>query len=443
MKEDAIPHRVVIVGGGAGGLPLAAALGDRYGGGRRAEITLVDQGATHVWKPLLHEVAAGRMDADLHEVDYPALAHWHRFRFRQGALTGVDRAHREVLLAAVRDDDGMEILPTRRVPYDTLIICVGSVTNDFGIPGVAATAIALDTPGEAERFHRRLLAACVRADARESRGEPAQVNIVIIGAGATGVELAAEIRQTTRSHAVYGLDHLDPVRDIRLMLVEAAPRILPQLPERIAVAATGLLKKLDIEVRTGEKVVAVTGDGVEVQGSTVLRADLVVWAAGIEAPAVLATLDGLEVNRANQLVVAATLQSTRDPDVFAFGDCAACPWIGGHKPGAIIPPRAQAAHQQASLLVKSVKARLAGNPLPIFHFRDYGSLVSLGELSAVGNLMGRLIGGSMLIQGLIARWMYASLYKLHQVAIYGYLRVALDTLGRFLRRRLEPRVKLH
>ena len=443
MKEDAIPHRVVIVGGGAGGLPLAAALGDRYGGGRRAEITLVDQGATHVWKPLLHEVAAGRMDADLHEVDYPALAHWHRFRFRQGALTGVDRAHREVLLAAVRDDDGMEILPTRRVPYDTLIICVGSVTNDFGIPGVAATAIALDTPGEAERFHRRLLAACVRADARESRGEPAQVNIVIIGAGATGVELAAEIRQTTRSHAVYGLDHLDPVRDIRLMLVEAAPRILPQLPERIAVAATGLLKKLDIEVRTGEKVVAVTGEGVEVQGGAVLRADLVVWAAGIEAPAVLATLDGLEVNRANQLVVAATLQSTRDPDVFAFGDCAACPWVGGTQArrdhsaaGAGGAPAGEPAREV-------VKARLAGNPLPIFHFRDYGSLVSLGELSAVGNLMGRLIGGSMLIQGLIARWMYASLYKLHQVAIYGYLRVALDTLGRFLRRRLEPRVKLH
>jgi NADH dehydrogenase len=443
MNERASPHRILIVGGGAGGLPLAAALGDRYGSGRRVEVTLVDQGETHVWKPMLHEVAAGRMDADAHEVDYPALAHWHRFRFRQGALTGVDRAHRELLLAAVRDDDGMEILPARRVPYDTLIICVGSVTNDFGIPGVATTAIALDTPGEAERFHRRLLAACVRADARKGRGEAAEVDIVIIGAGATGVELAAEIRQTTRSHAVYGLDHLEPVRDIRLTLVEAAPRILPQLPERIAVAATGLLKKLDIEVRTGEKVVAVTGDGVEVQGNTVLRADLVVWAAGIEAPAVLATLDGLEVNRTNQLVVAATLQSTRDPDVFAFGDCAACPWIDGHKPGAIIPPRAQAAHQQASLLVKTIKARLAGNPLPIFHFRDYGSLVSLGELSAVGNLMGRLIGGSMLIQGLIARWMYASLYKLHQVAIYGYLRVAFDTLGRFLRRRLEPRVKLH
>jgi len=149
------------------------------------------------------------------------------------------------------------------------------------------------------------------------------------------------------------------------------------------------------------------------------------------------------VNRSHQLVVKITLETTRDPNVFAFGDCAACPWPEGGREGAIIPPRAQAAHQQAALLVKSIRARFAGEPLPEFHFRDYGSLVSLGEVSAVGNLMGNLIGGSMLVQGLIARWMYASLYKLHQISIYGFIRVALDTVGRFLRRRLEPRVKLH
>jgi hypothetical protein len=95
------------------------------------------------------------------------------------------------------------------------------------------------------------------------------------------------------------------------------------------------------------------------------------------------------------------------------------------------------------LLVKSMTARLAARPLPEFHYRDFGSLVSLGAVSAVGSLMGRLIGGSLLIEGLVARWMYAMLYKLHQVSVHGYYRVVLDTLGRFLRRRLEPRVKLH
>jgi NADH dehydrogenase len=140
-------------------------------------------------------------------------------------------------------------------------------------------------------------------------------------------------------------------------------------------------------------------------------------------------------------VVGPTLETPQDASIFAFGDCAAVPWLG--KPGAILPPRAQVARQQAVLLAKSVKARLARRPMPEFHFHDFGSLVSLGQLSAVGNLMGRLIGGSMLVQGLIARVMYASLYKLHQISIHGVVRVALDTISRTIRGRLEPRVKLH
>ena len=437
------PHRIVIVGGGAAGLPLATRLGDTLGRRGRAIVTLVDRFQTHLWKPLLHEVAAGRMDADLHSVDYFLIAYWHHFRFRFGAVTGLDRTRREVQLGAVLDDDGEEILPAGVLPYDTLILCIGSVGNDFGVPGVAQHAISLDTAVDAERFHRRLVAACVRAEGRASRGESAAVDIVIIGAGATGVELAAEIRNCTRAFASYGLDYLKPERDIRLTILEAAPRILPPLSEEIAKAATGLLGKLTVSVRTGERVVNVDAESVHTASGIVLHADLVVWAAGIEAPPVLANLDGLEVNRAHQLVVTRTLQSTRDPDIFALGDCAACPWPESGREGAILPPRAQVAHQQASLLVKTIKARLAGAPLPEFRFSDFGSLVSLGHLSAVGNLMGRLIGGNIFVQGLIARWMYASLYKMHQVAILGWVRVAIDTLSRLVRHRLEPRVKLH
>jgi NADH dehydrogenase len=436
------PHRILIVGGGAGGLPLAAALGERLARRGLAEVTLVDPYPTHVWKPLLHEVAAGRMDADSHGVDYPAIAHRHGFRFRQGAMTGLDRAARTIRVGAVFDDEGTEVLPERSLAYDTLVIAVGSESNDFGVPGVAAHAIKLDTPPQAERFHRRLLAASVRADLRKGEGGDGTVCVAIIGAGATGVELAAEIRHSTRAHATYGLDHLDPERDIRIALIEAAPRILPPLSEKIAAAATELLAALRVDVHTGERVVEVTGEEVRTASGRRLPADLLVWAAGIKAPAWLAGLDGLETNRANQLLVHETLQSTRDPDVFAFGDCAACPWPQSG-PGAILPPRAQVAHQQATLLAKSMRARLAGRPLPAFRFRDYGSLVSLGELSAVGSLMGGLIGGSLLVQGLIARWMYASLYKMHQVALHGVALVAFDTVGRTLRGGLEPRVKLH
>jgi NADH dehydrogenase len=436
-------HRIVIVGGGAGGLPLAARLGDKLGRRGRAEITLVDRYATHLWKPLLHEVAAGRLDADVHGVDYLALAYWHHFRFRQGTVAGLDRARHELMLDAVYDDEGALMLPRRTVRYDTLIFCVGSVSNDFNVPGIAAYAISLDALADAERFHRRLLAACVRADAEAAAGRPTGVNIVIIGAGATGVELAAEIRQTTGAHASYGLDYLDPEKDIRQTILEAASRILPLLSEHVAEAATGLLEKLDVEVHTGERVTLVDEQGVHTASGARYRADLVVWAAGIKAPDWLAGLDGLETARGSQLVVTTTLQTTRDADVFAFGDCAACPWPEARREGALVPPRAQAARQQALLLVKSMQARLAGTALPTFRFRDLGSLVSLGELSAVGNLMGRLIGGSLLIQGLIARWMYASLYKMHQASILGYVGVALDTVGRFLSRRTAPRVKLH
>ena len=437
------PHRIVVVGGGAAGLPLATKLGDRFGRSGRATVTLVDRHASHLWKPLLHEVAAGRLDADVHGVDYFLMAYWHGFRFRQGAVAGLDRARHELRLARVLDEEGAEVLPERTVPYDTLVFCVGSVSNDFGIPGVARHAISLDTAADAERFHRRLLSACVRADARAQRGESAGVEIVIIGAGATGVELAAEIRHCTAAHASYGLDHLRPARDIRLTLVEAAPRVLPPLSEKIAAAATELLGTLDVAVRTGERVTAIEADGVSTAGGTRLPADLVVWAAGIQAPEWMSRLDGLETNRAHQLVVDTTLVTTRDPDIYALGDCAACPWPEAGRAGAILPPRAQVARQQASLVVASIAARLSGAPLPRFRFHDFGSLVSLGEVSAVGSLMGRLVGGSLLVQGLIARWMYVSLYKLHQVSIHGYLRVALDTVSRLVRHRLEPRVKLH
>jgi len=443
MTTATVPqHRIVVVGGGAGGLPLATKLGDRYGRDGRVQVTLVDRNATHVWKPLLHEVAAGRMDADAHDLDYLAIAHWHHFRFRQGAIYGLDRARRELTLDAVFGPEGEEVLPRRTLPYDTLVICVGSVSNDFGVPGAARHPISLDTLDDAERFHRRLLAVCVRADGRAAAGATPQVNIVIIGAGATGVELAAEIRQTTRAHAGYGLDYLNPAQDIRITLLEASPRILPPLSERVATAAAELLQKLDVDVRTGARVSEVDADGVHTADGAYFHADLIVWAAGIMAPAILRDLGGLETNRANQLVVGPTLQTSRDADVFALGDCAAAPWLG-HKSGVMLPPRAQVAHQQATLLLKSFKSRLAGKPLPEFHFRDFGSLVSLGELSAVGSLMGALIGGSLLIHGLIARVMYTALYKMHQVSIHGFVRVAFDTVGRLLRERLEPRVKLH
>jgi NADH dehydrogenase len=434
-------HRIVVVGGGAGGLELATRLGDRLGRTGKAEVVLVERARTHLWKPLLHEVAAGSMDVSAHQRDYLAQAHWHHFELRIGEMTGVDRARREVKLAPSLDEERKEITPARVVAYDTLVIAVGSLTNDFGTPGVKEHAIALETAAEAERFHRRLVNACIRADAQTGPLRPEQLDVAIIGAGATGVELAAELHRTTRSLVSYGLDRIDPEKDVRLILIEAAPRVLPALPERLAKSAHRLLERLGVEVRPGARVAEVLAEGVRLADGEIIAAELVVWAAGVKAPEMLRRIEGLETNRSNQLLVHPTLQTTRDEDIFAIGDCAACPWLG--KADRIVPPRAQAAHQMATHMARQIERRLAGRPLQPWRYRDFGSLVSLGEYSTVGNLMGGLVGGNIWIEGFVARLMYVGLYKLHERALDGWWKVALGSIARSITRRTEPRVKLH
>jgi NADH dehydrogenase len=261
-----------------------------------------------------------------------------------------------------------------------------------------------------------------------------------VGAGATGVELAAELHRTTREVVAYGLDRIDPEHDILILLIEAADRILPGLPERISVATHGLLDKMGVEVRTSARVTKVTAEGLILADGSLLPSELVVWAAGVKAPEVLKRLDGLEVNRINQLVVEQTLQTTQDPDIFAIGDCAACPRPGELTP---VPPRAQAAHQEAALMVYQIERRLRGASLLAYTYRDFGSLVSLGKSSTVGTLMGFLFGRGFFIEGLVARIMYRSLRMLHERALHGIPRAALGVLARALSRRTGPRVKLH
>ena len=455
VADDGL-HRVIIVGGGAGGLELATALGKKFGkkfgrkhGQRsRAAITLIDQARSHVWKPKLHEIAAGSMDVGLHEVSYRAQAHWHGFSFRVGQLTGIDRAQRLVHVAPFIDEDGVQVTPARSFGYDTLVIAVGSQSNDFGTPGVAEHAMKLETTADARRFHRRIVNALIRAHAQLEPLATHQLHVAIIGAGATGVELSAELHRTTRELVAFGLDRIDPEQDLKLHLIEAAERVLPGLPERMSSAARLMLEGMGVQVHTGAKVAQVLPEGVRLGDGRLIAAELVVWAAGVKAADFLRDLDGLETNRINQLVVRPTLQTTLDDHVFAIGDCAACPWPeGNHGKGGFVPPRAQAAHQQASLMVSQVQRRLAGHPLLPYRYRDFGSLVSLGEFSTVGNMMGgpinRVKGGGLMIEGLMARWMYLSLYKMHEVALHGATKVGLDTLARLITRRTEPHVKLH
>lgn len=442
VGPDAGLHQVVIVGGGAGGLELATSLGDKLGKKGLVAVTLIERSRTHFWKPHLHEIAAGSMDLSTYELNHLAQSYWHGYRYRFGEVVGIDRERRQVITAPYGDEDGEEVIAPRVFRYDTLIISIGSLTNDFGVPGVKEHAIALETPEQASRFHRRMVNACIRAHAQPEPLRPGQLTVAIIGAGATGVELAAELHNTARALVSYGLDRIDASKDFRLVLLEAAPRVLPAVPERVSAAALRLLGKIGVEVKTSATVAEVLKDGVRLASGEVIPAELVVWAAGVKAPEMLKDFGGLESNRINQLVVHPTLQTTRDENIFVLGDCAACQWVG--KPdGVMVLPRAQAAHQQANHMVGQIRARLAGRPLKPWRYRDFGSLVSLGQYSTVGNLMGGLVGGNLWVEGLFARLMYTSLYKLHELALHGFVKVTLDTVARLITRRTEPHVKLH
>jgi NADH dehydrogenase len=431
--------QVVVVGGGAGGLELATKLGARFGR-EHFDIILVEKNRTHIWKPLLHEVAAGSLDANLDEVGYRSHGHAWGYRFFYGAMEGVDRDNRRVLIAPILDEDGREIMSRHSIRYDYLVLALGSVSNDFGTKGVAQHCIFLDSRLQADRFRSKLLDHCLRVSRSLSQdpNSDAVVRVDIVGGGATGVELAAELYNSAAELRHYGLEVFDESR-LQVTLIEAGPRILPALPEKLAEAAHKELEALGVRIVAGEQVVEATAEGMITKSGELIKADLRVWAAGVKGPDLLANL-GLETARGNMLVVKPTLQTSRDDRIFAIGDCAYFVPAGDTKP---VPPRAQAAHQMAATAFHNISAMIKGKTLKDFVYHDYGSLVSLSHFSTVGSLMGNLIGGRMAIEGRLARFVYVSLYRMHLIAIHGWLKgLALILVGH-VNHIIRPRMKLH
>lgn len=431
--------QIVIVGGGAAGLVLAVKLGARYGR-KKHDIILIDRNRTHVWKPLLHEVAAGSLDANLDEVGYRSHGHHWGYRYFHGTVRAIDTAGRQVEIAPLLDEDGRELMEAHTVRYDHLVLAMGSVTNDFGTPGVREHCLSLDDRRQADRFRTRLLNHCLRVSRRMMRdpGDTERVRIAIVGGGATGVELAAELYNAADALAHYGLEVFDRTR-LEVTLVEAGPRILPALPERLASAAQRELEKLGVRVVTGVAVTAVTPDAMLLETGERIAAELKVWAAGVKGAPLAGGAAGLERTRGGQFVVDAFLR-TSDPQVFAMGDCAYRQPEGSAVP---VPPRAQAAHQMAAVMFDNLVRLQSGRPLKPFVYRDRGSLVSLSRYSTVGSMMGALIGGQLAIEGRLARFVYMSLYRMHLIAIHGWFKgLALIAVGR-VHAIIRPKLKLH
>ncbi|MCF1426824.1 MAG: NAD(P)/FAD-dependent oxidoreductase [Shewanella sp.] len=428
-------QRIVIVGGGAGGLELAARLGHKLGKKGKAEILLIDRSRTHIWKPLLHEVATGSLDSDLDGVVYSVHAVKHGYQFMFGEFCDLSTQAQTITLSECFDHEGKLLLPQREIHYDKLVLAIGGVSNDFNTQGVKDHCHFLDTHKQAQEFHNELLDNFTRMHQSDDN---TALKIAIVGAGATGVELSAELYHVAELLKSYGLGKMTKDK-LNISLIEAGPRILPALPERLSAAARNELSLLGVEVMENTRINEATAEGFVTSEGVQIKADMMLWAAGVKAPDLLTHIAGIELNRANQILVTPQLQMQGTDNVFVLGDC--CGFL--QENGQWVPPRAQSAHQMAQLLEYNIPAQLTGKPLKSYHYHNYGSLVNLSRYSTVGSLMGNLSKNSMFIEGKIARLMYISLYRMHQLAIHGYARSFALFIAERLLKAVRPRMKLH
>lgn len=431
MADAARPMRIVIVGAGAAGLELACRLGRQ----RQHDVVVVDRSATHLWKPLLHQVAAGTLNSSQDELNYRYLGKRNGFGYEPGELQSVNPEAAEIELAPLCGPDGEVTVPQRRLGYDRAVLCIGGEVNDFGVPGVREHCHFLDSTAQAEAFHLEFLHELARATLNLG-DEPRGINI--IGGGATGVELAAELRNALDIATEYG-GRVDPAR-MRIRVLEMAPRLLPPLPEELGHAARESLEQLGVEVRCEAGVTAVTDDAVVLKGGTRIPSRLTVWAAGIRGPDVLGRQQpALDISRRNQVRVGNDLRTAADPRLYAMGDCAEC---HGTIDGGPVPARAQAARQQAIYLADYLTIPVAEPPAEEFLYRDHGSLVSLSRYTAYG----RIFGGrrrAFDIDGWAAQIAYRSLYRSHQRTLLGTPATLTEMLIDRLRRNVSPALKMH
>jgi NADH dehydrogenase len=451
-------HKLVIAGGGVAGIEIATAFGRRSGGAASRDgsvsVTLLDRDSAHVWKPMLHTIAAGTSDISQQQTPYIAQAFQAGFDYQVGELAGLDRAARQVIVAPVVARDGRLLVPARRIPYDTLIVAVGSQANDFGTPGVAEHCFRIDSRQQADEFNHELRLRLLQALAQEQT-----LTIGIVGGGATGVELAAELVQLKDAAMGYGARDIGS--RVTITLIESGPRLLAGFPEDISEATKQRLESLGIRVMLGCRVTAaseggftvsrrgvagnaVAGDGpsgmAESATSSEIDAALKVWAAGVKAPDVLSALDGLATTPSHQLVVTPSLQTTLDPHVYALGDCASLTPAGAGRP---LAPTAQVAHQQAQHLIKHLRKSLRdGTPVPAFVFKDRGSLVSLADNDAFGSLGKLGLFTGVTFRGRLAQLGHVMLYRSHQSRLHGFWRGSLLWLVDMLNSRLRASIRL-
>ena len=401
-------QKIIIIGGGAGGLELATNLGDKLGKTEKAQITLIDKNSYHLWKPLLHEVATGVLDEQVDNIFYASQGQQHNFEFTQGTFTSLDRDQKQITIINHQDE-------TLTIDYDILVIAIGSTSNDFGTPGVKEHCIFLDDQNAAIRLRETLInkftSFCSIIDNDQSSEED-KIRIAIVGGGATGVELASELPHMVETFGTCDRNKMcSDLLDVSV--IEATDRILPALPEKTAASITKTLEKQGIHVLTKTMITKAESDGFYPKEGDTIKADIMIWTAGVKAPDYLKEIAGLESSRSNQLVVKPTLQTSRDDSIFVIGDSAYAMQDNGHAS----PPTAQAAHQMAKICYENIINILNNNPLKSFKYTDNGTIISLHDTAqGVVKIAGK---SEMNVKGWFALIIHRLLYRMHQASLLG------------------------
>ena len=444
MNENSVSgdghFNIVIVGGGAGGLELATALSKRARRGLDSRIppirvTLVDKYLSHLWKPRLHEVAVGLQSIAEAEISFPAHAYRHGYRFEWGGLDGIDVANKSIDVASTFSVDNTVVLPRRTLSYDALVLAVGSDPNDFHTPGAKEHCLFLNDRNDAQRIRSILLSGLLRL----ARNLIPTLDVAVIGGGATGVELAADLFRSSAHVGTYG-GHIDPAA-LRVTVCDAASRLLAANPPAVSQYAAEMMAQYGATLRLNTRVSKVNAEALYTQDGDAIPAAIKIWTAGIKGPDLLSRLNAPGVQHDGRISVDDWLR-TSDAAVFAMGDCAQ--WIDPdtQRPA---PYTAQVASAQAVYLAKTLIGSTQREPVERFRFQSKGALVALGDKTAAGNLTSRW-GRSRhehILQGGSAKILYASLYREHQYRVLGPARTVAIILSDWLTQRTGPALKLH
>ena len=382
----AMNTRVVIVGAGFGGLSAAKALA-----GSAFDVTIIDRHNYHLFQPLLYQVAtAGLSPAEIASPIRSILARARNVNVVLGRVSGIDVARRLVIAEG------------RRIPFDHLIIATGAQHDYFGHDDWAASAPGLKTIDDATYIRRRILLAFEKAETEEDPHERARLlTFVVVGGGPTGVEMAGAIAELANRALAADFRAIDP-RSARIILVEAAPRLLTPFDPSLSQAAKRSLEQLGVAVRLGAAVTAVDADGVSL-GAERIEARTVIWGAGVMASPAGLWL-GAATDRAGRVKVASDLSVPGHPDIFVLGDTATLDGADGRP----LPGVAPVAKQQGAYVARLLLARQNGKTLPAFRYRDFCSLATIGRKRAIVQM------GRLRLHGFIAWliWCVAHIYFL-------------------------------